>query len=144
MGYRLGKRSRRNLVGIHPLIVKVVKRAIEITTRDFMVFEGMRSKKRQKMLRITGKSKTWDTYHFYGLAVDLVALDNKGRLSWDLKLYRAINKAMKRAMKELSLDILDNGQDIWGWDAAHWQLKDINGVNAKKVYRKKKHIGFVI
>jgi len=37
MPYTLGKRSLQNLSGVHPDMVAVVKRAIEITDKDFTV-----------------------------------------------------------------------------------------------------------
>lgn len=40
MSFKLGKRSLSNLEGVHPDLVKVVHRAIEITTVDFTVIEG--------------------------------------------------------------------------------------------------------
>jgi len=35
--YRLSQRSMQNLSGVHPDLVAVVKRAIEITEQDFSV-----------------------------------------------------------------------------------------------------------
>jgi len=37
MAYHLSKRSLGNLEGVHPDLVAVVKRAIEITEQDFSV-----------------------------------------------------------------------------------------------------------
>ena len=42
MTYELSKRSKDRLSGVHPDLVKVVERAIEITTVDFTVLEGLR------------------------------------------------------------------------------------------------------
>ena len=39
MSFKLGKRSLSNLKGVHPDLVKVVKRAIELTEVDFTVIE---------------------------------------------------------------------------------------------------------
>ncbi len=49
MAYRLGRRSVRTLSGVHPDLVRVVKRAIKLTTVDFTVLEGVRSKRRQRI-----------------------------------------------------------------------------------------------
>ena len=46
MAYKLGKRSRQRLEGVHPDLVKVVERAIEITEIDFTVLEGLRTVER--------------------------------------------------------------------------------------------------
>ena len=43
MTYTLGKRSLQNLSGVHPDLVAVVKRAVEITEQDFSVIEGIRN-----------------------------------------------------------------------------------------------------
>lgn len=40
----LGSASKAHLVGVHPDLVRVVERAIQITTVDFKVIEGVRSK----------------------------------------------------------------------------------------------------
>ena len=43
MPFSLSARSRGRLEGVDPRLVKVVERAIQITTVDFMVVEGVRS-----------------------------------------------------------------------------------------------------
>jgi len=45
------------LNGVHPDLVKVVERAIQITTVDFTVLEGLRSPERQKALYEAGASQ---------------------------------------------------------------------------------------
>lgn len=42
--------SLSKLEGVHPDLVKVVKKAIELTECDFTVTEGLRSKERQAQL----------------------------------------------------------------------------------------------
>ena len=46
--FRLSKRSINNLEMVHPALVKIVKRAIEITTVDFVVIQGVRTLQQQK------------------------------------------------------------------------------------------------
>ena len=142
--YSLGSRSLRELKGVHPDIVRVVMRAIEISTQNFMVLDGLRTKKEQRKLVARGVSKTMRSYHLFGLAVDLVAIDSKGKPSWNKKLYPAISIAVKKAMEELNLPILDNGFEMWGWDNPHWQLKKMasNHYNPRKFYAAKKGKGF--
>ena len=48
--YTLGVRSKARLKGVHPDLVKVVERAINLTTVDFTVLEGVRDPMRQKKL----------------------------------------------------------------------------------------------
>ena len=42
--FAFSKRSVSNLAGVHPDLVRVVRRAIQITTVDFTVTEGLRTK----------------------------------------------------------------------------------------------------
>ncbi len=139
--YKLGKRSRKELVGVHPDIVKIVKRAIKITKQDFMVFDGLRTKREQRKLVARGVSKTNNSFHLYGLAVDLIPVV-RGKPTWTEKYFPEIHKAVKQAMKELGLNTLDSGFDLWGWDMPHWQLKKIKGKNARIVYKARKNKGF--
>ncbi len=48
--FKLGKRSIERLQGVHPDLVRVVERAIDLTTVDFTVLEGLRSPERQQTL----------------------------------------------------------------------------------------------
>jgi|GEM_PF-4975831 len=56
MGYKLGKSSRAELKGVHPDMIKVVERAIEITEQDFTVFDGIRTAADQRALYKRGAS----------------------------------------------------------------------------------------
>ena len=118
--YKLGKRSLKNLVGIHPELAFAVTEAIKITKQDFSVVEGVRSMQRQKQLVAQGSSKTYKSYHLNGLAVDLVPYVD-GKLSWEDKYFPAIHEAMTSVIKKYGLNI-DNGFDLWGWDKPHWQM----------------------
>ena len=126
MTYKLSLRSRQRLSGVHPDLVAVVKRAIEITTQDFFVGEGIRSVERQKRLVASGASRTMNSRHITGHAVDLHPYPYKGDHdqdgvpnSDDYDAYEPIVDAMKQAAEELGVE-LEHGFD-WGWDAPHHQ-----------------------
>lgn len=123
MTYALGTQSRERLGGVHPNLVKIVKRAIELTTVDFMVLEGVRTEARQKELyaqgRTTpGKIVTWtmNSKHRiqpdgFGHAVDLVPYP----IDWEDPIkFDTIALAMKSAACELGLE----NRLRWGadWD----------------------------
>lgn len=112
MGYVLSQKSLDRLKGVHPDLVKVVKRAIELTKVDFVVGEGLRSKERQAELVAAGDSWTMDSRHLTGHAVDLWAYVG-GKVSWNWEHYYTIGAAMRQAASELGVDIR------WGglWDA---------------------------
>lgn len=121
MSYILGRRSKQRLKGVHPDLVRVVKRAIEITEVDFAVLEGMRTIERQRELFNKGASKTLNSRHLTGHAVDLGAWVD-GTISWDWPHYRKIADAMKQAAEELSVAI-NWGGDWDGFpDGPHFQL----------------------
>lgn len=107
--YKLSARSLNAMSGVHPDLQRVVKRAIEITDVDFVVLEGLRSNQRQAELVKAGASRTMDSRHITGHAVDLGAWVDK-RVAWDWPLYHSIAVAMLYAAKELKIPI------VWGGD----------------------------
>lgn len=117
----LSKLSLSRLEGVHPDLVKVVKRAIEITEVDFRVSEGLRSKSRQAELVKVGASQTNNSRHFTGHAVDLVAMIGL-EVRWDWPLYHKLADAMKQAAKELNVPIEWGGDWITFKDGPHFQL----------------------
>ena len=118
MTYKLGNKSLQKLKGVHPDLVAVVKRAIEITEQDFLVLEGLRSYERQRELVNKGKSKTMNSRHLTGHAVDIAPYP----LSWDWEYFYPIADAMKDAAQELGIDLEWGGDWKSFKDGPHWQL----------------------
>jgi len=122
MTHVLSARSRTHLQGVHPDLIRVVERAIQLSRQDFTVLEGVRTPRRQRELYAQGRTKpgpkvTWtlNSRHFvnpetgYGHAVDLAPFP----IDWsDLTKFDAISRAMFDAAKELGIAIR------WGadWD----------------------------
>ena len=121
MGYSLGLRSKLRLQGVHPDLVRVVERAIEITRVDFTVLEGMRTEDRQRELVKKGASTTMRSRHLTGHAVDLGAYVD-GTVRWDWPLYHTIADAMKQAAQELKVDMEWGGDWKSFPDGPHYQL----------------------
>lgn len=121
MTYNLSKKSRDRLAGVHPDLVKVVERAIEITEIDFAVLEGVRSLARQSQLVATGASQTMKSRHLTGHAVDLGAMVS-GTVRWDWPLYDKVAKAMKVAAAELKIPLEWGGDWTSLKDGPHFQL----------------------
>ena len=115
MSFELSQRSLDKLNGVEDSLVVVVKRAIQLTKVDFGVSEGLRSVARQTELVARGASKTMNSKHIDGLAVDLVAYIS-GRVSWELNLYDDIADAMAAAAREYEVTIR------WG---GAWHIDDI-------------------
>ena len=116
--YKLSLRSKQRLSGVHPDLVDVVKRAIEITGQDFSVTEGIRHIERQRQLVATGKSTTLNSRHLTGHAVDLVPYP----VSWDWEYFYPIADAMKQAAEELDVDLEWGGDWKSFPDGPHFQL----------------------
>ena len=121
MTYILSKKSKDRLSGVHPDLVKVVERAIEITEIDFAVLEGVRSKTRQEQLVKAGASQTMRSRHLTGHAVDLGAYV-AGSVRWDWPLYHKLAVAVKQAAAELQVPIEWGGDWTTFKDGPHWQL----------------------
>ena len=115
MSFDLSQRSLARLDGVKPELVMVVKRAIQITTVDFGVTEGLRSMETQRKYVEQGKSQTMNSKHLTGEAVDLVAYID-GQISWELNVYDNIADAMKQAAEEQNVALR------WG---AAWNVPDI-------------------
>lgn len=96
--------SIKRLSGVNDNLVRVVKRALQITTQDFAVLEGLRTKERQAELVRKGASQTMNSRHLTGNAVDLVPIVN-GKVSWDWKYFYPIAEAMREAAKELGVNV---------------------------------------
>ena len=120
--YKLSDNSLSRLDGLHPDLVKVVKRAIDSTTIDFSVGEGLRSITRQKELYRKGATKTMNSRHLTGHAVDLFALDENGKVTWDWEYYHPLAAAVKQAAKDLGVSIEWGGDWAKFKDGPHYQL----------------------
>lgn len=105
----LNERSEKALVGVHPDLVAVVRRAAEIMPGGFIITEGMRTKERQRELFAKGLSKTMNSRHLVGLAVDFAPLIN-GDVTWKWPAFPPVANAFKQAAKELNIAI------EWGGD----------------------------
>jgi len=105
----LSERSLKNLEGVHPDIFAVTKRAAEIMPDGFVITEGMRSKERQRELFAKGLSKTMNSRHLVGLAVDFAPLID-GEVTWKWAACQRVAKAFKQSAAELKIPI------VWGGD----------------------------
>ena len=122
--FTLSKRSIDNLKGVHQDLVKVVNRAIAISVVDFIVVEGLRTSTRQHELYNKGLSKTLNSRHLTGHAVDLAPVID-GEVRWSWPPFYGIADAMKKAAKELRVSLVWGGDWITFKDGAHFELDKI-------------------
>jgi peptidoglycan L-alanyl-D-glutamate endopeptidase CwlK len=117
----LNAASEKKLIGVKPALVKVVRRAAEISKQPFQVVQGVRTLAQQRALYASGRTKpgpivTWTlkSKHIGGNAIDFACLVG-GRISWQATHYPAVGRAMKLAAAELKIKI------NWGGD---WKKRD--------------------
>ena len=126
--FKFGKRSLDNLRGVHPDLVKVVYRALELSPIDFTITEGLRTVARQKELVAKGLSKTMNSRHITGHAIDIVPLP----VDWNnAQPFVEVSKYFFQAAKELGVAIRWGGDwnENGDWrdekfrDLPHYELK---------------------
>ncbi|EFF84429.1 hypothetical protein HMP0015_0085 [Acinetobacter haemolyticus ATCC 19194] len=123
MTFKLSQKSLSKLEGVDPRLVKVIKRAIEVTEVDFTITEGLRTKATQALYVKQGKSQTMNSKHLEGLAVDLAAWVN-GTINWNFDYYFKIADAVRKASIELGIKVK--------WGGAWRYLNDYD--SSKKAY----------
>lgn len=108
--FALSPKSLAKLEEVHPLLRDTVVRAIAVTDTDFTVHEGLRGVTKQKQLVAAGASRTMNSRHITGHAVDLVPW--LGGPRWDWPLCYRVAKAMQLAAIHTGAVI------VWGgvWD----------------------------
>lgn len=122
----LDARAEKSLKGVHPDLVKVARRAAEITSVDFTITCGKRSVAEQKILVAKGASQTMKSRHIPGAngfshAIDLAAKIGKD-IRWDWPLYAKLAAAMKQAAKDVGVTIEWGGDWKSFKDGPHFQL----------------------
>jgi peptidoglycan L-alanyl-D-glutamate endopeptidase CwlK len=121
MSITLGQRSLARLEGVHPDLVRVVKRAAAMSNIDFTVLEGLRTLERQKQLFAKRATKTMKSRHLNGHAVDLAPLI-AGEVRWDWPLYYQLAEIVKAAAAAEGVPIEWGGDWRTFKDGPHWQL----------------------
>jgi peptidoglycan L-alanyl-D-glutamate endopeptidase CwlK len=119
--YDLTNSSKQRLKGVHPDLIKIVEKALEITDINFTILEGLRSKERQRILVQKGASKTMKSRHLTGHAVDIAPVIN-GQVTWDWKYYYHLEKIIKTAAKQVNIIVEWGGDWTKFKDGPHWQL----------------------
>lgn len=121
MSFSFGARSLKRLEGVHPDLVKVMKAAISCSTIDFAVIEGRRTLARQKELMAAGATRTMNSRHLTGHAVD-IAPWVAGTVRWDWPLYHQLAKVVKKAAADNDIPIQWGGDWRSFKDGPHWEL----------------------
>ncbi len=121
MIFEFSKRSNDRLVGVHPDLQRVMRRAISQSPVDFVITEGVRSKAKQAQLVAAGASQTLNSRHLTGHAVDVAAFVGKD-VRWDWPLYVQIAKVVKAVADEINVPIVWGGDWKSFRDGPHFEL----------------------
>jgi peptidoglycan LD-endopeptidase CwlK len=101
--FKWGLRSLQNLSGIHPDLRRVADRALQLTTQDMTVIEGIRSLDRQRQLLAQGHTRTLNSRHITGHAIDVVPWP----IDWDdWDKFDNLATAFAQASRELEIPVV--------------------------------------
>ncbi|MEQ5119516.1 M15 family peptidase [Morganella morganii] len=112
-----GQRSKNNLTGVNPVLIKVLYRALEITPADFAVIQGVRGREEQRKNVVKGVSQTMNSRHLeecpvddgvcIGNAVDVLPSAMKPGMDWNKNahLFEPVLQAIKQAGDELGVKL---------------------------------------
>lgn len=121
MSYSFGARSLKRLEGVHPDLIRVMKRAIGCSTLDFSIIEGVRTLARQKELMKAGATRTMNSRHLTGHAVDIAPFID-GKIRWDWPLYHKLAEIIDKAAADEGVKVTWGGRWRSFRDGPHWEL----------------------
>lgn len=125
--FALTKKDESRLKRVHPDLLKVVRRAVQITTMPFTILQGDRTLAEQKQNVAKGVSKTMKSRHLISKdgmvrAVDIAPLGPNGQASFAWPLYHKLAPIMKKAAKDAGVPVEWGGDWKSFKDGPHWQL----------------------
>lgn len=115
-------RHEERLAGINQRLADIVRKAETYLDFELLVVEGLRDKERQKVLVAKGASRTLNSKHLIGRAVDLAPII-EGDVRWDWPLFDRINAAMQKAADDFNTVLIWGGDWRRFRDGVHWELK---------------------
>ena len=126
--FELDAKSLNRLNGVDKRLVDLAKQVAKITPIHFQITEGIRTKERQEQLVKEGKSKTLNSKHLQGLAIDIMSC--KEGYSQAKDIFILVGLFIAKA-KELNINIRVGA--LWDYnstkdnnfiDAYHIQVED--------------------
>lgn len=121
MTHKFSQRSLDRLKGVHEDLVKVMLEAIKESPYDFGITEGLRTPQRQKELFDKGLSRTLQSRHLTGHAVD-IAVWVDGKVNWDFPKYQDVAEHILKVAKELKVPLVWGGMWRGLRDGPHFEL----------------------
>jgi peptidoglycan L-alanyl-D-glutamate endopeptidase CwlK len=122
----LDPRSLKHLQGVRPELANVILEAANRT--KFRITEGLRDQTRQAELVRSGKSKTQNSRHLTGHAIDLIAIGEDGIATYDMEDMTRVAAVIREVAKEQGVPIQWGAAAKYGGDfktfndSPHFQL----------------------
>lgn len=128
----------RDIDRLHPHVKDMALKVLEDCEAQGLnvdIFETLRTEERQKWLKSNGKSKTMNSYHRLGLAVDFVFKTKNGNWTW---------RVAEEKWDRLAEIMESHGfYSLWkraGWDGPHGELR-FKGVRTSTLYKELRESG---
>lgn len=118
---RFSTRSLRALNGVDPRLIAVATRALLTGPLDFVVTQGLRTREQQAELVRTGASRTMNSRHITGHAIDLAPYVD-GQVRWDWPLFHSLAAAMLESAQALKVPLEWGGNWQSFPDGPHFQI----------------------
>lgn len=119
--WKLSSRSLDSLKGVRPELSIIVGIALVESPYDFVVTEGVRTKERQEILVNTGKSRTMNSKHLTGDAIDIAVIVD-GDVTWDMRYYEPVAKTFLDIADRLGFNLEWGGNWKTFKDGPHFQI----------------------
>ena len=116
---QLTDRDRQRLAGVHPDLVRVIEAAR--LRSPFIITEGLRTAARQRELMAAGATRTLNSRHLTGHAVDVAVLV-AGEVRWDWPLYVRLSEVVKGVAAAEGVPITWGGDWRGFRDGPHYEL----------------------
>lgn len=121
------KVSTERRKGVHPDLLRLADAVLQAAPWPLRITEGLRTLERQKQLLAAKATKTLNSRHLTGHAIDVVPyidLDRDGKIEteelYNKRLYDVLIPIAKAEAERLGIAMVF-GYD-WGWDSPHWEL----------------------
>lgn len=119
--FSFSERSLRQLRDVHPDLISLAHYALTLTPVDFGITEGRRSPERQQALLKQGQSRTTNSRHLTGHAIDIIAYPTPAG-SWEFTYYQLIADAFMQASVATGIPVEWGGNWEGLRDGPHFQL----------------------
>ena len=117
----LTPKSKERLAEVHKDLQKVIEAAAVKPPYNFQITCGKRTIEEQRLLVKLGKSKTLNSRHLTGDAVDVVVYVD-GAITWEYKYYKELSEHIKAVARGLKIGLEWGGDWKSFIDAVHYQL----------------------